>query len=164
MRLQCGGFLSDKWLGKPEPGLYDQSITPSQRKVSTECSRQIPECLELVLTQPDNQYHGVIQAWGDWSLFQKLLVILSKIAHKHSSEDVKMSISNVATRWVLDFPYVGAVIVGARMGISEHTADNAASFGWSLDEEDRAAVEKILSKSRREAMFEAMGDCGGEYR
>jgi aryl-alcohol dehydrogenase-like predicted oxidoreductase len=106
----------------------------------------------------------VIQAWGDWGLFQKLLVILSKIAHEHSSEDVRLSISNVATRWVLDFPYVGAVIVGARMGISEHTADNAASFGWSLDEEDRAAVEKILSKSRREAMFEAMGDCGGEYR
>jgi hypothetical protein len=25
-------------------------------------------------------------------------------------------------------------------------------------------VESVLSKSRREAMFEAMGDCGGEYR
>jgi hypothetical protein len=32
--FKCGGFLSDKWLGAPEPGLYDQSITPSQRKVS----------------------------------------------------------------------------------------------------------------------------------
>lgn len=117
-----------------------------------------------MLTQHETQYHGVIQAWGDWTLFQELLETLGKIAHKHSSDAVKMSISNVATRWVLDFPYVGAVIVGARMGISEHTADNAASFGWSLDEEDRAAVESVLSKSRREAMFEAMGDCGGEYR
>jgi aryl-alcohol dehydrogenase-like predicted oxidoreductase len=111
-----------------------------------------------------NQYHGVIQAWGDWPLFQELLETLSGIAHKHSSKDVKMSISNVATRWVLDFPYVSAVIVGARMGISEHTADNAASFGWELEEEDRAAVERVLGRSRREAMFEAMGDCGGEYR
>jgi diketogulonate reductase-like aldo/keto reductase len=65
---------------------------------------------------------------------------------------------------VLDFPYVGAVIVGARMGISEHTADNAASFGWSLDEEDRGAIESVLGQSRRGEMFEAMGDCGGEYR
>jgi diketogulonate reductase-like aldo/keto reductase len=117
-----------------------------------------------LLTRNEPQYYGVIQAWGDWRLFQNLLQTLSKIALKHSSEDVKMSISNVATRWVLDFPYVGAVIVGARMGISEHTADNAASFGWALDEEDRAAVEGVLGRSRREAMFEAMGDCGGEYR
>lgn len=30
---KCGGFLADKWLGKPEPDIYDGSITPSQRKV-----------------------------------------------------------------------------------------------------------------------------------
>jgi len=117
-----------------------------------------------MLTQDDIQYHGVIQAWGDWSLFQELLELLSSIAHNHSSKGTRTSISNVATRWVLDFPYVGAVIVGARMGISEHTADNAASFGWSLDEDDRATIESILGKSRRVAMFESMGDCGGEYR
>ncbi|KAM0258950.1 hypothetical protein ACHAQJ_003606 [Trichoderma viride] len=29
----CGGFLSDKWLEKAEPDIYDGSITPSQRKV-----------------------------------------------------------------------------------------------------------------------------------
>lgn len=31
---QCGGFLADEWLGKPEPGAYENSMTPSQRKVS----------------------------------------------------------------------------------------------------------------------------------
>lgn len=32
-RLQCGGFLADKWLGEPQPDPYRDSITPSQRKV-----------------------------------------------------------------------------------------------------------------------------------
>ncbi|KAK8032388.1 hypothetical protein PG990_002122 [Apiospora arundinis] len=132
----CGGFLAEKWLGVTEPDLYDESITPSQRK-----------------------YHGMIRSWGDWNSFQELLKTLKAIGTKH-----KVSISNVATRWVLDFPYVGAVIVGARMGISEHTEENMASLGWSLDDEDREAVERLLQKSRRHEMFEAMGDCGGEYR
>ncbi|KAI6778306.1 NADP-dependent oxidoreductase domain-containing protein [Emericellopsis cladophorae] len=113
----CGGFLSDKWVGKPEPGLYEESITPSQRK-----------------------YHGVIRAWGGWSLFQQLLQVLAAIATKHG-----VSISNVATRWVLDFPYVGAVLVGTRVGISEHIEENAASFGWSLDREDKAQIDGILA-------------------
>ncbi|GKT52122.1 aldo-keto reductase YhdN [Colletotrichum spaethianum] len=132
----CGGFLAEKWLGKGQPDLYDAAITPSQRK-----------------------YYAMIRSWGGWELFQDLLRVLKTVASKHS-----VSISNVATRWVLDFPYVGAVIVGARMGISEHTDENLASLGWSLDEEDREAIEVVLKNSRRLDMFEAMGDCGGEYR
>lgn len=132
----CGGFLSDKWVGKPEPGLYEESITPSQRK-----------------------YHGVIRAWGGWSLFQQLLQVLAAIATKHG-----VSVSNVATRWVLDFPYVGAVLVGTRVGISEHIEENAASFGWSLDGEEKAQIDGILALSQGQQMLESMGDCGGEYR
>ncbi|KAK1979794.1 aldo/keto reductase [Colletotrichum cereale] len=132
----CGGFLAEKWLGKGQPDLYDAAITPSQRK-----------------------YYAMIRSWGGWELFQDLLRVLKKVATKHS-----VSVSNVATRWVLDFPYVGAVIVGARMGISEHTDENLASLGWSLQDEDRDAIEEVLKNSRRLNMFEAMGDCGGEYR
>ncbi|KAK4072914.1 uncharacterized protein Triagg1_5591 [Trichoderma aggressivum f. europaeum] len=122
----CGGFLADKWLGKPEPDIYDGSITPSQRK-----------------------YFEMIRSWGGWSLFQELLTVLRVIATKH-----QVDISNVATRWVLDFPYVGAVIVGARMGISEHTDENLSSFGWSLDQSDRESIEEILIRSRRAEIFQ----------
>ncbi|KAK2002617.1 aldo/keto reductase [Colletotrichum falcatum] len=132
----CGGFLAEKWLGKGQPDLYDEAITPSQRK-----------------------YYAMIRSWGGWELFQDLLRVLKSVATKHG-----VSVSNVATRWVLDFPYVGAVIVGARMGISEHAGDNLASLGWALQEEDREAIEGVLKNSRRLDMFEAMGDCGGEYR
>ncbi|KAH0489780.1 hypothetical protein TgHK011_001278 [Trichoderma gracile] len=132
----CGGFLADKWLGRPEPDVYDGSITPSQRK-----------------------YFEMIRSWGGWDLFQKLLAVLRVIASKH-----RVSISNVATRWVLDFPYVGAVIVGARMGISDHINENLASFGWSLDQSDLDMIEEVLKQSRRYEMFRDIGDCGSEYR
>lgn len=101
----------------------------------------------------------MIRSWGGWELFQNLLHTLKLIGTKHN-----VSISNVATRWVLDFPYVGAVIVGSRMGISEHVDENMAAFGWSLDSQDQEAIENVLKKSRRLEMFHSMGDCGGEYR
>ncbi|GME34750.1 Aldo keto reductase [Neofusicoccum parvum] len=132
----CGGFLAEKWLDKPEPELFSSDITPSQRK-----------------------YFEAILSWGGWQLFQTLLQTLSTIAAKHS-----VSVSNVATRWVLDFSYVGAVIVGSRMGISQRADENFAAYGWRLDDGDREAIEEVLAKSRRAEMFEAMGDCGGEYR
>lgn len=135
----CGGFLSDKYLGLPEPDLYSSTggITPSQRK-----------------------YYSMISNWGGWDLFQELLHLLRTIATKHGVP----GISNVATRWVLDHSYVGAVIVGARMGISDHSDANTATFGWSLDSSDREAIEALLSKSRRQQMYESIGDCGSEYR
>jgi aryl-alcohol dehydrogenase-like predicted oxidoreductase len=101
----------------------------------------------------------MINVWGNWSLFQTLLGTLARIAKKHS-----VSVSNVATRWILDFPYVGAVIIGVRMGVSEHTLENLAAYGWSLDDEDREMVEDVLKQSRRAELFADMGDCGSEYR
>lgn len=101
----------------------------------------------------------MILSWGGWALFQELLQTLSNVASKHG-----VLIANVATRWVLDFPYVGAVLVGSRMGISERADENLASYGWHLDDSDREAIEKILERSRRKEVFEAIGDCGGEYR
>ncbi|SCN91587.1 related to protein priB [Fusarium fujikuroi] len=132
----CGGFIADKWLNEPEPDVYDTNITPSQRK-----------------------YYGMICSWGGWDLFQELLSVLRTVATKH-----EVNISNIATRWVLDFPYVGAVIIGARIGMSEHTSDNATTLGWSLDDDDRGLIEEVLDRSNRAEMFETMGDCGNEYR
>lgn len=101
----------------------------------------------------------MICSWGGWGLFQELLSVLRTIATKH-----KVNISNIATRWVLDFPYVGAVIIGARIGMSEHTSDNVTTLGWSLDDDDRSVIEEVLNRSNRTEMFETMGDCGNEYR
>ncbi|KAI0769645.1 Aldo/keto reductase [Trametes elegans] len=134
----CGGFLSDAWLGREEPDLYSGALTPSQRKY-----------LDMI-----------VKAWGSWDLFQALLSVLRAIADKY--ED--MSIANIATRWVLDHPFVGAVIIGARMGVSEHTDDNRKVYGFRLSAEDTAAIEAVLVQSNGPRLIRTIGDCGAEYR
>ena len=55
------------------------------------------------------QYLDMItRAWGNWDLFQDLLHVLRLIGDRHGN----VSIANVATRWVLDHSWVGAVIIG----------------------------------------------------
>ncbi|MBF2005365.1 MAG: aldo/keto reductase [Chlorogloeopsis fritschii C42_A2020_084] len=129
----CGGFLSEKYLGKPEPRGFDLA-TVSLRK-----------------------YKNMIDAWGGWGLFQQLLSTLKQIADKHG-----VSISNAAVRYILDKPAVGGVIVGARLGISEHLEDNAKVFDLTLDTEDLQLIDSVSRQSRD--LYQLIGDCGDEYR
>ncbi|MBD2211782.1 aldo/keto reductase [Calothrix sp. FACHB-156] len=129
----CGGLLSEKYLGKPEPRGFDLA-TVSLKK-----------------------YKNMIDAWGGWQLFQELLSTLKSIADKH-----RVSISNVAVRYILDKPSVGGVIVGARLGISEHIEDNAKVFSFNLDEEDFNQIDAVSRQSRD--LYQLIGDCGDEYR
>jgi aryl-alcohol dehydrogenase-like predicted oxidoreductase/enamine deaminase RidA (YjgF/YER057c/UK114 family) len=100
------------------------------------------------------KYGRFIEAIGGWQALQKLLKTAQSIARKHN-----VSVSNVATRWVLQQKAVAAVIVGARLGESEHRADNLRVFGFSLDEEDCADLAAAFSLTKR-----LPGDCGDEYR
>jgi aryl-alcohol dehydrogenase-like predicted oxidoreductase len=50
-----------------------------------------------------------MKAWGDWELFQSLLATLRTIGDRQSGR----SIANIATRWVLDHEFVGAVLIGS---------------------------------------------------
>lgn len=79
----AGGFLSERWLGRPEPRgpFANRSLT---------------------------KYKLIIDDFGGWALFQELLAVLSRIAARHESD-----IASVATRAVLDRPGVAAAIVGA---------------------------------------------------
>lgn len=148
--------MAERWIGKDAPDLYGETVTPSQRKVSYHIIFRRLKGIELIWKI---QYLAMINSWGGWALFQELLKTLHLIAQKHG-----VSLSNVATRWVLDFPYVGAVIVGTRMGISQQCDESLASLGWKLDADDQKQIQDILSRSRRTEMFESLGDCGGEYR
>jgi aryl-alcohol dehydrogenase-like predicted oxidoreductase len=103
------------------------------------------------------KYIRMIEAWGGWNLFQELLLVLRKIAQKHG-----VNIANVATRYILDKPAVAGVIIGVRLGIIEHRNSNAQVFNFNLDKSDVNDIDTICSKSRN--LFEAIGDCGDEYR
>ncbi|KAJ3091549.1 hypothetical protein HK102_000146 [Quaeritorhiza haematococci] len=125
----CGGFLSDKYLGAPDPRNSPSSLTPSQRK-----------------------YYNMIAAWGGWGLFQDLLKTLRGIADRHN-----VSIANVATRYILEKPYVGGVIVGARLGISSHIDDNLCVLNLNLTDQDRAEIEQVQKRSNRDQMINIIG-------
>jgi diketogulonate reductase-like aldo/keto reductase/enamine deaminase RidA (YjgF/YER057c/UK114 family) len=125
-----GGFLSERWLGKSEPAAGD------------------------IADWSKMKYNRFIGAIGGWSALQAILAAADRIARKH-----KVSIANVATRWVLEQPAVAAVIVGARLGEREHRADNLKLFSFALDEEDRALLDAAFAKTKR-----IPGDCGDEYR
>ena len=124
----CGGLLSQKWLGQPEP-------------------KSIPDWSR-------SKYKRFIDTAGGWSVYQDILKAASQIAHKHN-----VSLSNVASRWVLEHPAVAATIIGARLGENEHRDDNLKVFTFSLDEEDRALLDEAFAASKA-----IPGDCGDEYR
>ncbi|HEX2526330.1 MAG TPA: aldo/keto reductase [Geminicoccus sp.] len=100
------------------------------------------------------KYRRFVEAAGGWDVLQGILQALDTVARKHG-----VSISNVATRWVMQQPAVAAVIVGARLGEREHRGDNLRLCGFSLDDEDMATIGEALAIATR-----IPGDCGDEYR
>ena len=62
----------------------------------------------LLNTASKGKYAQVLGQIGGYAWLQRLLAVLHSIAESHGA-----SIADVATRWVLDKPAVGAVIVGA---------------------------------------------------
>ena len=103
------------------------------------------------------KYKQMIDAWGSWDLFQALLSVLKDIADKH-----RVSLANVAVRSILDRTAVAGVIVGTRLGLSEHRADNARVFDLELDSEDKTRLHTVLDSSQD--LYQSIGDCGDEYR
>jgi len=80
----AGGFLTDRWLGAPDPGFAFENRS-------------------LV------KYRLIVEEFGGWALFQELLAVLRAIADRH-----RVDISAVAIRAMLETPSLAAAIVGAR--------------------------------------------------
>jgi aryl-alcohol dehydrogenase-like predicted oxidoreductase/enamine deaminase RidA (YjgF/YER057c/UK114 family) len=126
----AGGFLTECWLAQPEPD-WDALETWSQMK-----------------------YGRFIREAGGWKALQDLLAIVQRVARRHN-----VSMANVACRYILDQPAVGGIIVGARLGISEHHEDNLQLFRFALNKADHAELDATVAQLRR-----IPGDCGDEYR
>jgi len=126
----AGGFLTDKWLGKTEPR-HDDLQTWSEMK-----------------------YKRFIDNAGGWNPYQSLLEVVKKLSTKHQS-----SIANIATRFMLENQAVAAVIVGARLGHSEHINDNVKMLDIDLSPEDVNMIKEAQSELKP-----IHGDCGDEYR
>lgn len=108
----AGGFLTEGWLGQPDPGFAFENRS-------------------LV------KYRLIIDECGPWSSFQALLSLLKEIGDRHG-----VSLSSVATRWVLQQPQVAAAIVGARY--ARHLPKTLEVFRFRLDEQDLARISDWL--------------------
>lgn len=100
------------------------------------------------------KYHRFIKTAGGWDAFQTVLRAAEAVAGKHG-----VSVSNVATRWVLEQRRVAGVIIGARLGEAMHTGDNLNLFSFSLDDKDRETLNAAFGQT-----IPLPGDCGDEYR
>jgi aryl-alcohol dehydrogenase-like predicted oxidoreductase/enamine deaminase RidA (YjgF/YER057c/UK114 family) len=126
----AGGFLTERWLDRAEPAEEDLR-TWSQMK-----------------------YKRYIDTAGGWDALQHVLTAVKHVADRHD-----VSMANIASRYILEQPGVGAVIIGARLGESEHIANNRQLLDLQLDD---AAHEEIAGALA--ALTPVPGDCGDEYR
>ncbi len=129
----AGGLLGAKYLGHPEPNPMSLN-TASLRK-----------------------YKNMINAWGNWQLFQELLTVLKAIADSYH-----VTIPNVAVRYVLEQKAVAGAIIGVRLGVAEHIQENARIFDFQLSPQDYQKIDHVLQKSQD--LLQLIGDCGDEYR
>ncbi|RVT84285.1 aldo/keto reductase [Rhodobacteraceae bacterium CCMM004] len=111
----AGGFLTEKWLGADDPGFAFDNRS-------------------LV------KYRLIIDEFGPWEVFQDLLRLLAEIGAAHG-----VSLSSVATRWVLDQPQVAAAIVGARY--ARHLPKTLEVFDLTLSEADHARIVALLAEA-----------------
>lgn len=107
----AGGFLSDRWLGRPAPDRL-----PANRSLA--------------------KYQLIIEEFGGWELYQKLLRVLRQIADRRGCD-----IATIASRAMLAKPGVAAVIVGATN--LSHLDDNRRIGTIEFDAQDEYEIEQV---------------------
>lgn len=134
--LQCygavaGGFLSARWLGAPDPE---------------------PPFANRSLVK----YRLIIDEFGSWAAFQALLQALDRVGRRRG-----VSLTAVATRWVLDRPGVATAIVGART--ADHLADIVSIAALRLTDEDRAEIDAALTPGPPGDCYDLEREPGGRH-
>jgi len=119
MALLCygglaGGFLTDRWLGKAEPG---------------------GEAGGVILNRSLVKYQLIIEELGGWAVHQGILSALREIADREG-----VDVAAVAVRFVLDQPGVAAVITGASR--AAQVASTLRTFAVELSQGDRRRIRE----------------------
>jgi aryl-alcohol dehydrogenase-like predicted oxidoreductase len=129
----AGGFLSEKWLGAPEPAgaMENRSLT---------------------------KYRLIIEDFGGWDLFQALLKTLHDIALRHRSD-----IATVASAAVLAWPGVAAVIVGARNRSHLPANLAISDLSLSAEDQARIDKVLARAKELEGDVFVLERDTGGRH-
>lgn len=129
----AGGFLGERWLGKPEP-------------------RPPLENRSLV------KYKLIIDEFGGWALFQELLAVLGAIARGHDTD-----IATVASAAILARPGVSAVIVGARNGAHLASNIRIASIELTAEDHAAIAAVLARSSPLEGDVYALERDASGPH-
>ena len=111
-----GGFLSEKWVDKPEPRI-EELQTWSQMK-----------------------YKRYIDYIGGWSLYQDVLKQLTVIA-----KGLNCSVANLATGYILNQPGVESVIIGTRLTSNKYIDENLKIQNLKFPQETLNQIANVLS-------------------
>lgn len=111
----AGGFLSDRYLGAPDPP------QPHENRSLT-------------------KYRLIIDEYGGYDFFQETLKTLRAIADKYG-----VGIAEVASKYILQKPNVGGIIIGARN--RRHLEKMKKLNNFHLDEEDLGIINKIAGQA-----------------
>lgn len=111
----AGGWLTERWLGQPEPAWERDGTWPTMK------------------------YGRFMRAAGGWGALQRVLAVAASVGARHG-----VSIANVASRFILEQPGVAGVIIGARLGERAHIDDTLRLFAFSLTAEDHAEIRAVL--------------------
>ncbi|MFD0799420.1 aldo/keto reductase [Maribacter chungangensis] len=112
----AGGFLSDRYLNAPDP------VPPYENRSLT-------------------KYRLIIDEFGGYDLFQKALQTLREIADRY-----QVGVTEVACKYILQKPMVGAVIVGARNRNHLNSLQTLDTFQLNL--EDLNKIDAIVAESK----------------
>ena len=129
----AGGFLTDGWLGRSDPGFAFENRS-------------------LV------KYRLVIEEFGGWALFQELLTALRAVADRHDAD-----ISSIALRATLDSADVAATIVGARYADRLNRTLHAIDLQLTDEDRTEIDTVRNRSMGPRGPVFGLERDIGGRH-
>lgn len=112
----AGGFLSDRYLNTQDP------LPPFENRSLT-------------------KYRLIIDEFGSYKLFQKILQVLREIANKY-----KVGIAEIACKYILQKPMVGGIIVGARN--RSHLQSLQKLSGFTLNDNDLNKIETLVAQGK----------------
>jgi len=130
----CGGFLSERWLGKPQP------------RIETLRNRSLVK------------YKLIIDDFGGWDLFQQLLEVLDEAAIRHGTD-----IATVASRAILDRPQVAGIIVGATNTAHLHAHDQLGALQLDEDDQASISAVTDYRRGPREDVYILERDRTGRH-
>jgi aryl-alcohol dehydrogenase-like predicted oxidoreductase len=129
----AGGFLSERYLHTAEPS------EPLENR-------------SLI------KYKLIIDEFGGYKLFQQLLNVLQHISNKY-----QVGIAEVASRYILQKPFVAGIIIGARN--QNHLMGLQKLNRFQLDEEDLKAIHAVtaMAKGPKGAVYELESNKEGRH-